>query len=253
MGSMYESLTVLYALIISFSCSLDWSTRIRLRERTLVGWLAYIDSASWEECHASLRVARLVFGQELKLVVLVLEISDIAVSVWRVSAQFSLNHFSLHQRDLEGLAAAVLTPCRLGIDSMIHHLVPQAMLAKYIGGVSYAARGAEPRHTPERHAHARDRVERREASDGLVPARLPKSNLPLAHTRESRGSKAVMLAHPDCATVFGSRMARGLVHRLLLPHIEHAQLLVPRRCHQEGSIGAPRYPGVSGRSMLGRL
>jgi hypothetical protein len=41
---------------------------------------AYVDTAAGQKRDASLRVGRLVFGQELKLVVLVLKVSDIAIS-----------------------------------------------------------------------------------------------------------------------------------------------------------------------------
>ena len=40
----------------------------------------YVDTAAGQKRDASLRVGRLVFGQELKLVVLVLKVSDIAIS-----------------------------------------------------------------------------------------------------------------------------------------------------------------------------
>lgn len=50
--------------------------------------VTYIDAAFRQKCNSSLRVSRLVFGQELKLVVLILEISNIAVSAKQSASDF---------------------------------------------------------------------------------------------------------------------------------------------------------------------
>lgn len=63
--------------MISFSCTYVGQTHCSLHtfeDET------YVDTAAGQKRDASLRVGRLVFGQELKLVVLVLKVSDIAIS-----------------------------------------------------------------------------------------------------------------------------------------------------------------------------
>jgi len=49
---------------------------------------SYVDAASGQEGNASLRVTRLVLGQELKLVVLIFEVTDVAITVINVSLAF---------------------------------------------------------------------------------------------------------------------------------------------------------------------
>jgi hypothetical protein len=48
-----------------------------------------------------------------------------------------------------------------------------------------------------------------------------------------------MFSHPDSTAVFRSGVSLDFLGGLFLPHIPHAQLLVPARCHQLGAVGAP--------------
>lgn len=47
--------------------------------------VTYIDTAFGQECDSSLRVSRLILGQELELVILILKVSDVAISASSVS------------------------------------------------------------------------------------------------------------------------------------------------------------------------
>jgi hypothetical protein len=93
--------------------------------------------------------------------------------------------------------------------------------------------------TPERHANAGDGVQRREAPDGVLVTRLPETDLSLAHAREAGCCNTVMLSHPHNTAVFRTLMAWVLVHRLLLTHVPHTELLVSRGSSQESAIGTP--------------
>jgi len=94
--------------------------------------------------------------------------------------------------------------------------------------------------TPERHADARDGVERGEAPDGILPAGLPERNLSVAHARETSGGDAVVLAQPDRTAVLGAFVTGVLVHSLFLADIPDAQLLVSRGRDHHGAVTAPR-------------
>lgn len=84
--------------------------------------MTYIDAAFRQECDSSLRVSRLVLGQELELVVLVLKVSDVAISARQISILFP--DAKLFDVDL-----------------------PLAREVQAVGTI-----------VPERHAHSRDRV-----------------------------------------------------------------------------------------------
>ena len=95
---------------------------------------------------------------------------------------------------------------------------------------------------PEGHADTGDGVEDLEATNGLLGiARVPETELAIAHARETRGGDAVGLAHPHTAAVLCARVAGYLLGRLFLSHIPHAQLLVAARGDQHRSIGAPGH------------
>lgn len=49
-----------------------------------------------------------------------------------------------------------------------------------------------------------------------------------------------MLSHPNRSAVLGAAVARSFLHRLLLAHIPHADLLVARRRHEHITAGVPR-------------
>jgi hypothetical protein len=77
------------------------------------------------------------------------------------------------------------------------------------------------------------------SSDGLAATRLPKGNLSLAHLGEASRGKSVVLAQPDCSAVLGARVARRLMHRLLLADIPHSDLLISRRRHEKVTARIP--------------
>ncbi|KAI6772375.1 hypothetical protein HG530_003333 [Fusarium avenaceum] len=89
------------------------------------------------------------------------------------------------------------------------------------------------------HADTRDRVQHGEAANGLCPARLPKSYLPLAHTGETSRRKAVVLSQPDSARVLGTAVTGSLVNGLLLSDIPHSNLLISRGGGEHATASVP--------------
>lgn len=79
----------------------------------------------------------------------------------------------------------------------------------------------------------------RESSNRIAATRFPQGNLALAHLGEARGGEPVVLAQPDSPAVLGSRVAGGLVDRLLLTDVPHSDLLVPRRRDEEATARVP--------------
>ena len=94
---------------------------------------------------------------------------------------------------------------------------------------------------PEGHAHARAGVEERDvAADGLGGvADVPEPELTLAHFREAGGGYAVLLAHPDAATVLRAGVTSYFVGGFLLPHVPEPQLLVARSRHHHAPVRRP--------------
>lgn len=93
---------------------------------------------------------------------------------------------------------------------------------------------------PEGHADTGDGVEDLEAANGLLGvARVPETELTVAHAREASGRDTVGLTHPHSAAVLGTRMTGNLLGGLLLAYIPYAQLLVAARGDEERSVGAP--------------
>ena len=93
---------------------------------------------------------------------------------------------------------------------------------------------------PEGHADTRNRIENLETTNGLLGvARVPQTQLTVAHARETSGCNAVYLAHPYCTAVLRARVTGNLLSRLLLTNIPNAQLLVSACCNQLRAIGAP--------------
>jgi hypothetical protein len=94
---------------------------------------------------------------------------------------------------------------------------------------------------PERHTDTRDGVENLKAANGLLGvARVPQTELSVAHAREAGGRDAVRLAHPHGTTAFCAWMSRHLLRRLLLSHVPYTQLLVSARGDQVCAVCAPR-------------
>lgn len=92
---------------------------------------------------------------------------------------------------------------------------------------------------PEWHADSRDGIQMSKSSDGVAAAGLPQSNLSLAHLGETSRGKSVVLTQPDCSAVLGTRVARRLMHRLLLTDIPHSDFLVSRRRHKQVAARVP--------------
>lgn len=92
---------------------------------------------------------------------------------------------------------------------------------------------------PEWHADTRDGIQMGESSNGVAATGLPQSNLSLAHLGETSRGESVVLAQPDCSAVLGTRVARRLMHRLLLTDIPNSNLLVSRRRHKQVTARVP--------------
>jgi hypothetical protein len=175
-----------------------------------------VDAALGEERNTALGVGRGVLGQVLELVVLVLVVADVSVT-----ARVSVGSQQSCGKDLP-LAGQV-----------------QALSAV----------------VPEGHADTRDGVEDLESANGLAGvARVPQTQLAVAHAGEASRGDAVGLAHPHSATILGARVALDLLGGPLLAHIPHAQLLVSARRDELRSVGAPRqrlHNVVVAQSQLG--
>lgn len=144
--------------------------------------------------------------EELKLVVLVLKVSNVAITAK------PLDHTQQYK-------TRILTPFQQGKDNWNHRLS---------SGQHWHKPRPYEKHTPEWHADTRDGVEHAETTDGLFPAGLPQGQLSLAHPRETGSSESVVLSQPDGTAVLGTAVSRRIVNWPLLTDIPHSYPLVAR-------------------------
>lgn len=160
-----------------------------------------VDASLRQECDTPLGIRRLVFGEVLKLIILVFIVSDVAITaeVSKAGTGDERSNLPLASK-VEALRAVI----------------------------------------PERHTDTRNAIKDLEAPDGFLGiASVPQTQLTVAHTGKPSSGDAIVFAHPHCTTVLRTWVARNLLSGFLLPDIPYSEFLVSACGDQERSISTP--------------